>query len=238
MVKHMIRAQASHPLARFGTRRRGDHNKAREFCQLNRNRAYSPRATDDQQRLAFVGFTRINVHPLKLDLVAKEPLEFKPGDKFNYSNTGYFLLGMLIEKITGEAFGEFLSERIFNPIGMHNTRVNDMRLIIPNRAHGYSWHDNTLLNGDYVNPTQTFAAGALVSTLTDMVKWDEALYTERLLKRSILEQMWTPATLSGGETANYGFGWRIDKVNGHRRISHGGAIRGRRLDCNHPGELR
>jgi D-alanyl-D-alanine carboxypeptidase len=161
-----------------------------------------------------------------LDLVAKEPLEFEPGEKFAYSNTGYFLLGMLIERITGKTYGEFLAERIFTRLGMEHTRVNDMRIIIPNRAHGYSWHDNTLLNGDYVNPTQTFAAGALVSTVTDLAKWDEALCTERVLKRSILEQMWTPATLRGGETANYGFGWRIDTVNGHRRISHGGAIRG------------
>jgi CubicO group peptidase (beta-lactamase class C family) len=165
-------------------------------------------------------------HREMLDLVAKEPLEFKPGEKFAYSNTGYFLLGMLIEKITGKKYGEFLAERIFDRIGMKHTRVNDLTAIIPNRAHGYSFHDGILLNGDYVNPTQTFAAGALVSTATDLAKWDAALYTGRLLRLSSLEQMWTPAPLSGGETAKYGFGWRVDKVNGHRLISHGGAVRG------------
>ena len=109
-----------------------------------------------------------------LDLVAKEPLEFTPGEKWNYSNTGYFLLGMLIEKVGGKPYGEFMAERIFKPLNMAHTRANDLRAIIPNRAQGYEWNGKELRNGEYVSPSQPFAAGMLVSNVSDLVKWDAA----------------------------------------------------------------
>jgi D-alanyl-D-alanine carboxypeptidase len=161
-----------------------------------------------------------------IDLVAKDPLEFAPGEKWNYSNTGYFLLGLLIEKVTGKSFGDFLADRIFKPLEMTHTRVNDLQTVIPNRAQGYTWNGKELRNGEYVSPTQPFAAGMLVSTVSDLVKWDAALDSERLLKKSSLERMWTPAALAKGEPAKYGFGWEIGTVNGHRRLSHGGGIPG------------
>lgn len=161
-----------------------------------------------------------------LDLVAKEPLEFAPGEKWSYCNTGYFLLGMLIEKVTGKGYGEFLDLRIFKPLGMTQTRVNDLRAIIPDRAQGYEWDGKNLRNGEYVSPTQPFAAGMLVSSVGDLVKWDAALGQARLLKPSTLEQMWTPARLSKGGETGYGLGWQLDKVNGHRLVAHGGGIPG------------
>jgi D-alanyl-D-alanine carboxypeptidase len=161
-----------------------------------------------------------------LDLVLKEPLEFAPGEKWRYNNTGYFLLGMLIEKVAGKKYGEFLDGRIFKPLGMTQTRVNDLHAVIPNRAQGYSWNGKQLRNGEYVSPTQPFAAGMLVSSVADLVKWDAALRTETLLKRSTLDQMWTPAKLTKGAPAEYGFGWELAKVNGHRLMSHGGGIPG------------
>jgi D-alanyl-D-alanine carboxypeptidase len=161
-----------------------------------------------------------------LDLVAKEPPEFAPGEKWNYNNTGYFLLGMLIEKVTGKAYGEVLDERIFKPLGMTQTRVNDLHAVIPNRAQGYTWNGKELRNGDYVSPTQPFSAGMLVSTVNDLVKWDAALRTDTLLGKSTLDQMWTPTRLSKGGEAEYGFGWSIGKVNGHRLVAHGGGIPG------------
>ena len=161
-----------------------------------------------------------------LDLVAKEPLEFAPGEKWNYCNTGYFLLGMLIENVTGKKYGDFLSERIFKPLGMTQTRVNDLRDVIPDRAQGYSWDGHKLRNGEYVSPTQPFAAGMLVSSVADLVKWDTALGTETLVKKSSLQQMWTPAKLNKGTDVEYGLGWEVRKVNGHRLIAHGGGIPG------------
>ena len=161
-----------------------------------------------------------------INLVAKEPLEFRPGEKWVYNNTGYFLLGMLIEKQTGKKYGEFLDEKIFKPLGMNHTRVNDLHAIIPGRAMGYTWDGKSLRNGEYVSPTQPFSAGAYVSTVNDLAKWDAALRTESLLKRSTLDQMWTPTKLTKGGHADYGFGWELSKVNGHRLCSHGGGIPG------------
>jgi CubicO group peptidase (beta-lactamase class C family) len=161
-----------------------------------------------------------------LDLVAKEPLEFAPGEKWSYCNTGYFLLGLVIEKVTGKEYGAFLDERIFKPLGMSQTRVNDLRAVIPDRAQGYEWNGKELRNGEYVSPTQPYAAGMLVSSVSDLIKWDAALGEGKLLKPSTLEPMWTPARLNKGEETGYGFGWQVGKVNGHRLVSHGGGIPG------------
>jgi D-alanyl-D-alanine carboxypeptidase len=161
-----------------------------------------------------------------LDLVSSAPLEFAPGEKWRYNNTGYFLLGMLIEKTTGKKYGEFLSEKIFQPLEMTQTRVNDLHAVIPHRAQGYAWDGKSLRNGEYVSPTQPFSAGMLVSTVSDLVKWDAALSSEKLLKKSTLESMWTPTTLAKDEQADYGFGWGTKLLNGHRQLAHGGGIQG------------
>lgn len=161
-----------------------------------------------------------------LDLVAKDPLEFQPGEKMSYSNTGYFLLGMLIEKAAGKPYGEFMDERIFRPLGMSHTRANDLRAIIPNRADGYSWDGKELRNGEYVSPTQPFAAGMLVSTVGDLAKWDAAIAGRTLLDESTYEEMWKPTSLNDGSESGYGLGWGLSKVNGRRRVSHGGGIPG------------
>jgi D-alanyl-D-alanine carboxypeptidase len=167
-----------------------------------------------------------------LGLVAKEPLEFAPGEKWNYSNSGYFLLGMLIEKVTGKTYGEFLDERIFRPLRMTHTRINDLHAIIPNRAQGYTWNGKELRNGEYTSPSQPFSAGMLVSSVSDMLKWDAALDSESLITKTILERMWTTTPLGKGEPAGYGFGWQVGKVNGHRRVSHGGGIPGFSTDIS------
>jgi len=159
-------------------------------------------------------------------LVADLPLEFAPGERFSYNNTGYFLLGMLIEKVSGKEYGTFLKERIFDPLGMTRTRVNDLTAVIPNRATGYGWSPKGLRNGEYVSPTQPYAAGALVSTVTDLVKWDAALDGERLLKRATLLRMWRPTRLNDGKTHDYGFGWSLGLYRTRPRVHHGGGIPG------------
>jgi len=135
---------------------------------------------------------------------------------------------MMIEKVSGKGYGEFLNERIFKPLGMTSTRLNSFQEIIKNRSSGYSRQGENVRNCEYTSPTQPFAAGALVSTVTDMAKWDAALYGEKLLKRSSLEQMWTVAKLSDGQpnSGHYGFGWEITSSHGHRLIDHEGAWQG------------
>jgi CubicO group peptidase (beta-lactamase class C family) len=161
-----------------------------------------------------------------IKLVADSPMEFKPGDKWVYNNTGYFLLGMIVENVSGKSFGDFLEERVFKPLGMNSTRMNDFKAIIPNRAHGYSAAGGKLVNGEYVSPTQPYSAGALVSTVADMAKWDAALNSEGLLPRSIRERMWTEAKINDGKGAGYGFGWAVGNRNGRKLVEHGGGIQG------------
>ena len=155
------------------------------------------------------------------------PLAFQPGEKWSYSNLGYVLLGILIHKVSGKFYGDFLQERVFKPLGMTTARIISEADIVPNRAAGYRLVKGELKNQEWVSPTlNTTADGALYLTVYDMAKWDEALYTERLLKKSSLEQMWTPVKLSNGKTQNYGFGWSRGEVRGHRIVEHGGSWQG------------
>ncbi len=164
-------------------------------------------------------------------LVSGAPLEFRPGEKWNYSNTGYFLLGMIIERVSGKPYEDFLRERIFQPLGMVDTRLNDLNEIVPSRAAGYVLRNGHLYNGQPVSPTHTYGAGGLLSTAADLAKWDAALYTERVLRKSSLEQMLTPATLNDSQPARnsvfnnyYGFGWFLGEIGRHKYADHGGVI--------------
>lgn len=157
--------------------------------------------------------------------IAKYPPNFAPGAAWSYSNTAYNLLGFVIEAASGQSYWQFVRERIFRPLGMNSTADRDPRFVIRNRAGGYEWERGTLVGRDY-DLTDVFAAGAIVSTVLDLAKWDAALYTERLLKRRSLEQVWTPVRLNDGTTYPYGFGWYVENFRGHRRLRHNGQTAG------------
>ncbi len=155
------------------------------------------------------------------------PFEFKPGEKWQYSNTGYAILGFLIHRVSGESYGDFLSARIFKPLGMSATRVISESDIVPNRAAGYQLVKNEIKNQDWVAPHwNTLGDGALYSTALDMAKWDAALTAGTVLKPASYAQMLTPAPLAGGKNYPYGFAWDIGAINGHRLFEHGGAWQG------------
>lgn len=155
------------------------------------------------------------------------PLAFPPGEKWSYSNLGYVLLGILIHKVSGQFYGDFLRDHVFTPLGMNTARIISETDIVLNRAAGYVLVKGELKNQEWVSPSlNTTADGALYLTVYDMAKWDAALYTEKLLKRSSLEQMWTPVKLSSGKTQDYGFGWGLAQVRDHHIIEHGGAWQG------------
>jgi CubicO group peptidase (beta-lactamase class C family) len=155
------------------------------------------------------------------------PLAFQPGDRWSYSNLGFVLLGILIHKASGKFYGDFLQERIFKPLDMRTARIISEEDIVPNRAAGYRLMNGALKNQGWVSPSvNTTADGALYLTALDMAKWDAALYTEKLLKKSSLDQMWTPGKLNNGKPLEYGFGWGLDKIRGYRIIEHGGAWQG------------
>jgi hypothetical protein len=137
------------------------------------------------------------------------------------------LLGLLIHKVTGKFYGDFLQERVFKPLGMTTTRIISEADIVPNRAAGYRLVKGVVKNQEWVNPTlNTTADGSLYFTVLDLAKWDAALYTEKLLKKTSLDLMWTPVKLNNGKTHPYGFGWRVAEMNGHRLIEHGGSWQG------------
>jgi len=164
-----------------------------------------------------------------LKLVESIPLAYPPGTKWEYSNLGYLTLGLLIHHVTGQFYGDFLQDRIFKPLGMQTTRIISEADIVPNRAAGYRLVKGELKNQEWVAPVMnTTADGSLYFSILDLAEWDAALYTEKLLKRSSLELMWTPVKLKNGQPnrEGYGFGWFIGEQHGHHVVHHDGAWQG------------
>jgi len=153
------------------------------------------------------------------------PLQWVPGEKYAYNNSGYFLLGVVIEKITGKKYEQALQEMILTPLGLRDTGYDWSKAILPQRASGYSGNGATLTNAAALDMQQPYSAGALYSTVGDLLKWDQALYTEKLLPEAAKRVMWTPFR------DNYAYGWSIVEpaagvFGGYRRIAHSGGING------------
>jgi CubicO group peptidase (beta-lactamase class C family) len=153
-------------------------------------------------------------------------LEFEPGSTFRYNNSGYFILGAIIEQIAGKSYERVLTERIFDPLGMRASGYDTTRTLLPRRARGYTQRLAGVINADYLDMSLPYAAGSLYSTVDDLYIWDRALYTDKVLPASLKEQMFTP------RLSNYGFGWMIRKqpigaAKAERTtIGHGGGING------------
>lgn len=163
-----------------------------------------------------------------LQLFFQLPLEFLPGQSWAYDNTGYYLLGLIIEKVSRQSYWTFLENRILKPLGMNNTRNSDTRELVYHRASGYLWQDSLYKNQPTLWPFVGFSAGSLMSTVEDLALWDAALYTERLVKKETLEKMWQPVKSKSGRPlpVNYGLGWFIDSYHGHRILQHNGGTPG------------
>jgi D-alanyl-D-alanine carboxypeptidase len=156
----------------------------------------------------------------------REPLDFPPGAAWSYSNTGFSLLGYVIENVSGQGYWQFMRDRLFGPLGMSSTTSRDPRNVIPRRAAGYE----TNRAGQYVNRdydlTDIFSAGAIVSTVGDLAKWNAALDGQKLLTAATEQEMWTPVRLNNGATHPYGFGWFLDPLQGQPNIGHSGSTSG------------
>jgi len=151
------------------------------------------------------------------------PLNSAPGSQWLYSNTNYLLLGMILQRVSGKAFDQFLAERVFRPLGMKATRRNSPGDVVPNRAAGYVWDGTEVRNSPFLDPTlYDNADTGLLSSVLDLARWDAALYGNGVLDESSRERMWTPVKLANGSTYPYGFGWHLDDVNGHRLVYHDG----------------
>jgi D-alanyl-D-alanine carboxypeptidase len=158
--------------------------------------------------------------------IGKQPMDFKPGHSWKYCNTGFNLLGYIIENVSGKNYWEFMSERIFRPLDMRATTSRLQKQIVPNRASGYEQVKHEWVNRD-CNLTDIFSAGAIVSTVLDMEKWNAALDGEKLLNSASKTQMWTATKLGDGSVKKYGFAWNVDgMVEGHKNIGHSGSTSG------------
>jgi CubicO group peptidase (beta-lactamase class C family) len=149
-----------------------------------------------------------------------KPLDFQPGEKFNYSNSGYIVLGAVIEKAGGMPYAQFLQENLFTPLGMKDTGYDSSTVIIPLRASGYARRKGELVNDDFIDMSIPYAAGSLYSTTHDLWSWEKALYGGKLLKPASLNKMTTAFK------EKYAFGLGIDDDHGHLRYSHNGGING------------
>lgn len=165
--------------------------------------------------------------------------DFAPGTRYEYSNAGYDMLGPIVEAASGMRFAEFVQQRIFAPLGMQGSRVHDHNLpVIPNRARGYEPAEGGfVLNND--SPLNAIiGSGSIFSTLNDLFRWDQALYTENLVSAATRELAFTSGTNNSGESLDYGFGWRIDEYDDHKRLRHGGSWVGFRSHIARIPELR
>jgi CubicO group peptidase (beta-lactamase class C family) len=151
-------------------------------------------------------------------------LNFEPGDQYQYSNTNYHLLAMVIRKLTGEYYGDVLRKRIFEPLQMKETRIVTLSSLVPNRASGYVWDkDGEVSNGNFVAESiLSYAGGGIMSTVLDLAKWDAALYGNQILSEAAKQASWSQTKLNNGSVSGYGFGWVVNTLSGHRQLAHSG----------------
>jgi hypothetical protein len=149
-----------------------------------------------------------------------KPLDFQPGEKWNYSNSGYVLLGYLIEKISGQKYAAFVQENIFTPLGMQDSGYDSNSKIIPHRAAGYSRDKDVTVNAGFIHMSIPFSAGSLYSTTEDLLRWERGLFGGKVLSAASLQKMTTPFK------EDYGFGLSVRTASGHKVIDHGGGIEG------------
>jgi CubicO group peptidase (beta-lactamase class C family) len=173
-------------------------------------------------------------HDSLVALFASEPFDFKPGDRWLYDNSGYFLLGMIVEKVSGKPYGQYLQDEFFTPLGLKSTVYCDEAPLIKHRARGYATKPGgQFANADPLSMALPYAAGSLCSTVTDLAAWTAALAGGKVVSPASYKQMTTPLTLNDGKPLTYGFGLGVGALRGHRQISHNGGINGFVSELHH-----
>ncbi|HLP65795.1 serine hydrolase domain-containing protein [Flavobacterium sp.] len=163
---------------------------------------------------------------MMVDFFKNEPVDFAPGEKFDYNNSGYILLGHIIELVSGETYEDFIEKNIFQKIGMNQSCFATDRQIISKRAYGYQKKESGYVNKTVINYSVPFSSGALMSTLNDMLKWQNALNTNQLISAETAKKAFSKYKLNNGEEFKYGYGWHIRDINGIATREHGGSIFG------------
>lgn len=176
---------------------------------------------------SFMTLARKDMSPVELmDAFKNEPMEFEPGEQFNYNNSGYILLGYIIEVASGETYEQFIQKHIFDKLGMTNSVYGSKVNLVSNRATGYSETETGFRNAEYLSMTLPYAAGSLMSTTDDLLKWQNALNNHTLIKKTTYDKAINGSKLNNGEPISYGYGLSKESVNGSPSIQHGGGIFG------------
>ncbi len=198
---------------------------------------------------------RNDMTPMEMiDLFKNEPMDFAPGEKWEYNNSAYFMLGYIIEKTSGVPYPQFLEKNIFGPLGMKNSYFGSKSMIIKNRAQGYQKKEN-YVNAEYLSLSQPYAAGSIMSTVDDLLTWQLSIQSNKLVKHETMQKAFTDNKLNNGKPTHYGFGWELNDINGSATIEHSGGIFGYstnaiylpkedvfvavfdNCDCKNPGEV-
>ena len=167
-----------------------------------------------------------NLTPLELiDFFKDEPMNFKPGEQFKYNNSGYAILGYIIESVSGKSYSEFIEQNIFQKIDMKSSTYASHKKIVKDRASGYH-NKNGYINNIYISFSIPYSAGSLMSTVDDLFKWQQAITSNILLSDSTKKKVFTNYVLNNGEKINYGYGWHLKDINGEQSREHGGDIFG------------
>ena len=157
------------------------------------------------------------------DLWAKG-FDNKPGANFDYNNWGYYLLGQIIEKVTGTSWSDYAEPELLKPLGLNNTLFAHQLRIVPGRAKGYLHQKDSIINVPYRNIETFSAGGGLSSTIDEIVQWTQLLHDGKVVSAESLEKMTTPTVLDNGKTVGYGYGLYVNELRGHRKIYHGGTF--------------
>lgn len=176
---------------------------------------------------AYVAGMRRDLTPAQLiEVFRDQPMDFAPGERWSYNNSGYALLGAIIEQVSGIGYGDFIRTRIFQPLGMRNSWYETASTVIPGRVSGYDRTADGLRVASYLSMTQPYAAGSLISTVDDQLLWQRAVAEGRILKPETWRRAFSAYRLSDGRSAGYGYGWFVGEAVGRPSVEHGGDING------------
>jgi len=165
-------------------------------------------------------------HEELLGLVVDKPFDFNPGDEWRYNNSGYYLLGVIVENVSGGSYPDYVEQTLAAPLGLERTTYCDEKRLIAGRAEGYELEEGELVNDDPISMTQPFAAGSLCSTVLDLLSWQAALESGEVVNADSYTRMTTEGVLNDGEVTGYGYGLGVGDLDGHLRVAHGGGING------------
>ena len=190
-----------------------------------------------------------------IDYFKYQPMDFKPGEEYRYNNSAYFILGYIIEVVSGKSYEAYIRENFFDPLEMNDSYYGSTSRIIHNRAAGYSKMEDEYINAEFLSMTQPYAAGSLLSTVDDLYTWYTAVMEDRVISRESRIEAQSTYTLNNGKKTGYGYGWALGNIQGSPMISHGGGINGyltasiylpeekvftavfSNCNCNPPGEI-